>query len=85
MQENPYSGILRMIGDKAAGQIPAAFRYGTVKSVSPLVVTVSKTDQSGNDLLKNADLGELHIGDSLLLVPMDNDQKFLILCRMVSV
>ena len=85
MQGNPYSGIINIIKKKASGQIPTLFRFGTVKSISPLTVTVSKTDQGGDSLLKNADIGELNAGDSVLLLSMDSDQTFLILCRVVGV
>ncbi len=85
MEDNPYTTFLNIIRDQSDGQIPVAFRFGTVKSVSPLKVEVSDTIQAGDDLLKNNDIGELHTGDGVLLVPFDNDQKFIVLCRVVSV
>lgn len=85
MQENPYSGILSVISERAKGQIPVTFWLGKVTGVSPLKVSVSHTEQAGNDLLKNADIGELHSGDDVLLLPFDSNQKFIILCRVVGV
>ena len=84
MPENPYSGILNMLRTEARGQVPASFLFGKVKSTDPLIVTVSKTDQSGSDLLMNAGVGKLETGDSVLLIPLENNQKFLVLCKVVE-
>ena len=85
MQENPYSGILGLISSRAKGQIPATFMFGEVKQANPLTVTVSDTDQSGSDLMKNTVIGELKAGDTVLLIPMENNQKFIVLCKVVGV
>ena len=85
MEDNPYSKLLQMIREQAGNQIPITFRFGTVISVLPPKVEVSNTVQTAADLLKNAAIGELHIGDSVLLVPFEDDQRFIILCKLVSV
>lgn len=85
MTDDPYSAILRLMREQAGKQIPAFFRFGTVRGADPLRISVGTTEQSGSDLLKNAELGELHAGDSVLLVSLDSDQKFIVLCRVVSV
>lgn len=85
MMDDPYSGIIRLLREEAGGQVPVYFRFGTVQSADPLRISVGQTEQAGNDLLKNAGIGELHSGDSVLLVSLDNDQKFLVLCKVVGV
>lgn len=85
MTDDPYCAILHLMREQAGKQIPAFFRFGTVASANPLRINVGETVQSGNDLLKNSQVGELHSGDSVLLVSADNDQKFVVLCRVVSV
>jgi hypothetical protein len=85
MEDNPYPKLLQIIRTQAGDQIPATFRFGTVKSVSPLKVEVSETVQTAADLLKNAAIGELHSGDSILLIPFEEDQRFIMLCKLVSV
>lgn len=85
MRESPYSGILNMIGDRAKGQIPVSFRPGKVTGTDPLKVMVSETEQSGSSLVKNASIGELNTGDDVMLVPLDGDQRFLVLCKVVGV
>ena len=85
MTDDPYCAILHLMREQAGRQVPAFFRFGTVASANPLRITVGGTEQSGNDLLKNAEAGELHSGDSVLLASMDSDQKFIVLCRVVSI
>lgn len=85
MEDNPYQKLLQMVREQAGGQIPVTFRFGTVISASPLKVEVSNTTQTGADLLKNQAIGTLNNGDSVLLVPFEDDQKFIVLCKVVNV
>lgn len=85
MEDNPYSKFLQLMGTQAAGQIPVTLRLGSVISASPLKIDVSNTVQESSDLLKNDAIGELHSGDSVLLVTLDGDQTFIILCKVVGV
>ncbi len=85
MEDNPYQKLLIMIRAQASGQVPVTFRFGTVISVSPLKIEVSDTVQTADDLLKNNAIGVLNSGDSVLLVPFEEDQRFIILCKLVSV
>lgn len=84
MSESPYSGFINMCREEARGQIPASFLFGKVVSANPLAVTVSKTNQSGSNLLKSASLGLLMPDDDVLLIPLENNQKFLVLCKVVE-
>ncbi len=85
MEDNPYSKILSLIKRQTGEQIPTVFRFGTVLSAVPLKIEVSNTVQEGSDLLKSSSIGELFSGDTVLLVPLDEDQRFLILCKVVNV
>lgn len=85
MEGNPFVCILETMRGQVPGQIPVNYRIGEVKSGAPLQVTVDGTIQSGAQLLKNADLGELHSGDAVVLLPFDDDQRHIILCRVVNV
>lgn len=85
MTDDPYCAILHLMREQADMRIPAFFRFGTVQSADPLRISVGTTEQAGNDLLKNAGIGELREGDGVLLVSMDGDQKFIVLCRVVGV
>lgn len=85
MEDNPYTTFLRILREQASGQIPVLFRVGTVISASPLKIEVSETVQSGDRLRKNEGITELRTGDSVLLVSLDGDQTFIILCKVVGV
>ena len=85
MEDNPYTKLLSLVKEQAAGQIPVTFRFGNVMSAAPLKVEVSSTVQSAQDLLKSGSLGELHAGDSVLMIPLEENQRFLILCKVVPV
>lgn len=85
MEDNPYVKWLQITRDQVGGQIQSNFRFGSVISVSPLKIDVSNTVQESGDLLKNDAIGELHSGDSVLLVTLDGDQTFIILCKVVGV
>jgi hypothetical protein len=84
MQENPYSAMINMMKSQAKGQIPAWIRFGKIISPSPLKVEISNTVQERKDLLLSANLGELHAGDSVLTIPINNNQQFIVLCRVVG-
>ena len=85
MKENPYSAILKMVRRQAENQIPVTFRFGVIRCANPLAISVSGTEQSKTDLLMNAAIGELKIGDNVLLIPINGDQQFIVLCKVVSV
>ena len=84
MQENPYSAIVNMIKSQARGQIPMWIRFGKIISPDPLKIEISNTVQEKRDLLLNANLGELHAGDSVLTIPINNNQQFIVICRVVG-
>ncbi|QEY34611.1 hypothetical protein FL966_05835 [Caproiciproducens galactitolivorans] len=85
MEDNPYVKIVQLVRNQADRQIPTLFRLGTVISPNPLKIDVSSTVQDEGALFKNAALGELESGDSVLLVTLDGDQHFIILCKVVGV
>lgn len=84
MENNPFAMIVQSIREDGKRQIPAYHRIGTVKSVSPLIVEVSDTDQDEDSLLKNAMLTQFEKGDELLLMPMEEEQRYIILCKVVD-
>ncbi len=85
MEDNPYVELLQMMRQQGKSQIPVTIRFGTIISANPLKVDVGNTVQEKDDLLKNADIGELHSGDTVLLVPIEDNQRHIIICRVVGV
>jgi len=85
MEGNPYAVLLQTLRKDADARIPVSFRFGTVITADPLRIEVAGTVQEAEDLIKNAALSEFAVGDSLLLVPIENEQRYIILCRVVGV
>ena len=85
MEDNPYTVFLRILREQASGQIPVLFREGTVISASPLKIEVSETVQSGDRLRKDEGITEFRAGDSVLLMSLDGNQTFIIICKVVGV
>lgn len=85
MEGNPYAILLQALRGDTDTRIPVSFRFGTVISADPLQVEAAGTIQEADDLLKNAVLEEFSIGDGLLLVPIESEQRYIILCKVVSV
>ncbi len=85
MNSNPFAGVIKVIRDDNRVQSPTSYRMGEVKSASPLIVDVAGTDQEAEDLLKNDLITSLVAGDNLLLLPIDEEQRYIIICKVVNV
>ncbi len=85
MENNPFAPIVQSIRADNTRQTPAYHRMGTVKSIIPLIIEVSGTDQDSDSLLKNAVITHFDIGDELLLMPVEEEQRYIILCKVVDV
>lgn len=85
MQGNPYSALVGKLRADAAARLPAGYRIGTVISADPLKIKVAGLIQEKEDLQKNSDLPALAAGDRCLLIPMEEEQQYLIVCKAVSV
>ena len=85
MNSNPFAGVIHVIREDNRVKTPTSYRIGEVKSVSPLVVNVAGTDQEADDLLKNELITSPTAGDILLLLPIENEQRYIIICKVVRV
>lgn len=95
MEDNPYQKLAEILNQQPReGDISGALQLGKVLSApseeSPgtaLKVSVAGTVQDPDDLSKNAVLSErdLAAGDRVLLLPVDQAQRYIILCKVVSV
>lgn len=81
--ENPFIKVVGNMNQNNSGS--ASYRFGRVSSVTPLKVDVNGTTQDQNDLLKNSNIATFEIGERLLLIPIDNEQKYIILCKVVEI
>ncbi len=85
MEDNPFVSLVRGIRTEAKKQIPTFMRLGEVITASPLTVNVSQTIQDKDSLLKNSSLYEFNAGETLLLIPIEEEQRYIIICKVVDV
>lgn len=85
MEGNPYVELVNILKENAQESYPVAYRFGIVKSIDPLKVETSGTDQGSADLLRSNTVVGLNVGDSVLLLPIEDQQKFIILCKVVGI
>ncbi|MCX7615624.1 MAG: DUF2577 domain-containing protein [Clostridiales bacterium] len=82
MEGNPYSILVQTL--KNGEKRPPGYRMGEIVSENPLKVEVSGTVQTSEDLLKNDALASFQKGEQVLLLPIENEQRYIILCKVVS-
>lgn len=85
MDTNPFSKTVKKIRNDNKSKIPAYYRIGVVKSIDPLIVDVAGTDQDEDALLKNDLITDFQTGDKLFLVPIEDEQRYIITCKVVGV
>jgi len=81
LTNNPFASVIKNI--KEENKLPVIYRIGTVVSAEPLIVEVAGINQEADALLKNDALKSFAIGDSLLLIPIEDEQRYIIICKVV--
>ena len=92
MEDNPYFKLAEMLkhqassskGDLTLGKVITAPDEDNPDR--PLIVAVGGTLQEREDLLLNTELDPLGFaaGDQLLMLPIDEAQRYIIICKVVS-
>lgn len=85
MADNPFISVVSAMRDDNRAQLPAGYRFGTVTSADPFRAAVSGLEQDADVFLKNSQITGFGVGDRLLLLPIDDEQRYIILCKVVSV
>lgn len=85
MDDNPFSNIVSIIRDDSKRQTHAHYRIGSVISVDPLRVDVAGAIQDKDTLVKNSQITNFQSADVLLLIPIEDEQRYIIICKVVSV
>lgn len=82
MDHNPFVSVIQSIrNDK---KIPESYRIGTIISPNPLAVEIAGINQGTDALLKSDTLTSFEIGDRLLLIPIEDEQRYIIICKVVE-
>lgn len=84
MNDNPFSSLVEVIRCDNKAAIPVNYRFGTVISVEPLIIDVAGTVQDRASLYKNDALKSFEIGERLLLIPIYDEQYYIIVCKVVD-
>lgn len=84
MEDNPFAALVKNIREDNKSQIPVSLRLGTVLSAVPLELDVAGTVQDQSSLLKNDLLTHFTRGDRLLLAPIEDEQRYIIICKVVG-
>jgi len=83
MEVNPYAELINKLRKDLLSIMPAIHRFGEVISINPLEIEVGGTVQEKTDLLRNYSYSP-DIGDRVLLMPIENEQRYIILCKVVK-
>ena len=85
MQDNPFASMLELIRNTVQEQNTPAYRLGEVISASPLKINVMGTPQDRDSIEKNESINAFSVGERVLLACLDGDQRFVVICKVVSV
>lgn len=85
MEGNPFSALIENIRCDTGRQIPVTFRFGVVSCAEPLKIEVAGTLQEQDSLLKNNALETFNAGERVLLLPIEDEQRYIIFCKVVSI
>lgn len=80
MQGNPYSKLVQALRNDRRMSLPPAFREGKVIGTNPLRMEVAGNIQEEEDLIESRDQPPLEVGNHCLLVPVNNEQQYWIIC-----
>lgn len=84
MEDNPYVELVKKLIDEITSKYPTTHRLGRVLSVEPLEIEVSSLVYEQHELLKSEHLITFSVGDEILLLPIDEEQRFIIIAKVVD-
>ena len=91
MEDNPFSAMVAMVRNMSRDQVPASYRFGTViyriTDPKPIKILVAEQELELELFLRSNSVGTItsqNAGDTLLLVPIEDEQRYIILCKVVS-
>ena len=85
MENNPFVSFVSRIRQDTQENQPILCRFGRVMHTNPLEVETEGITLSGSELVKSSHLTSFEAGDTLLLLPIENEQRHIILVKVVSV
>ena len=83
-QDNPFVTIAATMRQQAESVQPVGMSFGTVVSPAPLRISVRGLEVTAEKMEKNFSLGTLYAGDRCLMLPLEEAQRWVILCKVVG-
>ena len=80
---NPYNGILNIIKQQNNNSSSTVV-IGKVISDNPLSISIGELFLDREDLMVNENIKSFNKGDILAMTPTTNKQKYIVLCKVVS-
>lgn len=85
VEDNPYIKLIKRIKAENESTYPTTYRLGIVSSVEPLKIEVDKLTLDKEDFLRNSNLNIFYKGETLLLIPIEEEQRYIIVAKVVDV
>lgn len=85
MEDNPYIKLIKRIKEEYQSNYPTTFRFGKVISIDPLKIEVDSLTLEREDFLKNSNIHTFYQGESLFLIPIEEEQRYVIVAKVVDV
>ena len=85
MQNNPYAELVNIIGQNARDIAPVSFRIGRVLTEQPISIDVGGAVQNADALVFTTETPTFFMGDSVLLLPIEEEQRYIALTRLVGI
>jgi Protein of unknown function (DUF2577) len=79
-----FSKMLKLIREEGSVFNPPTILIGDVVSTSPLVIRIDELEIDKDNILINKDL-VLANGDEVAILPTDDRQTFIVICKVVGV
>ena len=79
---NPYNQILNIL--KQNNTSSSAVVIGVVKTTSPLSISIGELFLDREDLMVNESITTFNKGELLAMTPTSNNQKYIVLCKVVN-
>ena len=84
MEDNPYIKLIKRIKAENESTYPTTYRLGTVRSIDPLKIEVDNITLDKEDFLKNSIISTFYQGEALLLIPIEDEQRYIIVAKVVD-
>ena len=82
MEGNPYIEMIKILEEEGQRNQTEWYRIGKVTSVFPLKIAVGNIEYQEEELIHTGFSPEK--GQDILLIPYDDDQRMIVLCKVVG-